>query len=98
MVIKIQTQLLLMLMQGTKLVKAFLKKNWTVIFAVLYLLSPLDFIPDIIPVLGVSDDLIVLLVTLAIKFLDYKNNQDKNTAQTPKGFKNTKILDGEIVE
>jgi uncharacterized membrane protein YkvA (DUF1232 family) len=34
---------------------------------VLYLLSPIDLIPDWIPVLGVMDD--VILVPLAIRFL-----------------------------
>jgi uncharacterized membrane protein YkvA (DUF1232 family) len=34
---------------------------------VLYLVSPLDLIPDVIPVLGVVDDLVI--VPLAIRFL-----------------------------
>ena len=34
---------------------------------VLYVLSPIDLIPDVIPVLGVLDDLV--LVPLAIRFL-----------------------------
>jgi uncharacterized membrane protein YkvA (DUF1232 family) len=34
---------------------------------VLYVLSPIDLIPDFIPVLGVMDD--VVLVPLAIRFL-----------------------------
>lgn len=34
---------------------------------VLYLLSPVDLIPDVVPVLGVVDDLV--LIPLAIRFL-----------------------------
>ena len=34
---------------------------------VLYVLSPIDLVPDVIPVLGVVDDLV--LVPLAIRFL-----------------------------
>ena len=34
---------------------------------VLYLLSPVDLIPDVIPVIGVLDD--IVLVPLAIRFL-----------------------------
>ena len=76
--------------------KKFIKKNWLIIFAILYLLSPIDLFPDFIPVLGVSDDLVVLLATIVIKFLEYKNTQEKR--KPPKAFGNTEILDGEIVE
>lgn len=39
--------------------------------AVLYLLSPIDLIPDVIPVLGHLDDLVIipLLVYLSLKFI-----------------------------
>ncbi len=43
----------------------------TAILAVLYVLSPIDFVPDFVPVLGWLDDGIVatLLVQLALRFL-----------------------------
>ncbi|RZL63528.1 MAG: DUF1232 domain-containing protein [Variovorax sp.] len=43
----------------------------TAILAVLYVLSPIDFVPDTVPFLGWLDDgvIAVLLVRLATKFL-----------------------------
>ncbi len=38
-----------------------------VALVVLYVLSPVDFIPDVVPFLGVMDD--VVLVPLAIRFI-----------------------------
>jgi uncharacterized membrane protein YkvA (DUF1232 family) len=54
--------------------KDFLKKNWMVIVALVYLLSPVDFIPDVLPVLGASDDVLVLLATLFIKWRQRHGN------------------------
>ena len=48
-----------------KLAPAWLK--WGTVAVVLYLVSPVDFIPDLIPVLGVMDDMV--LVPLAIRWL-----------------------------
>jgi uncharacterized membrane protein YkvA (DUF1232 family) len=41
--------------------------KWGVAGVVLYLLSPIDLIPDFIPVIGVMDD--IILVPLAIRWL-----------------------------
>lgn len=43
----------------------------TAIFAVLYVLSPVDFVPDVIPLLGWLDDGVIalLLLKLAMHFL-----------------------------
>ena len=49
------------------------------VFALLYVLSPVDLIPDIIPVLGLTDDAAVLALCLAItekdvhKYRNWKN-------------------------
>lgn len=41
--------------------------KWGTLLIVLYVLSPIDLVPDFIPVLGVLDD--IVLVPLAIRFL-----------------------------
>lgn len=41
--------------------------KWGALGIVAYLVSPIDLVPDWIPVLGVMDDIVV--VTLAIRFL-----------------------------
>ena len=45
--------------------------KWLLGLAMGYLLSPIDLIPDFIPVLGHIDDLIIVpaLLTLALKFI-----------------------------
>ncbi len=52
-----------------------------VVFALLYVLNPIDLIPDIIPVLGLTDDATVLALCLAItekdihKYQNWKNRK-----------------------
>ena len=41
--------------------------KWGTAAIVLYLLSPIDLIPDIFPIIGIADDLV--LVPLAIRWL-----------------------------
>ncbi len=58
-----------------ELLKDFIAKKYTdvpwmtvaaIIFALLYILSPIDIIPDVIPVIGLSDDLFVLSICLGL--------------------------------
>jgi len=75
-----------------------LKKKETPILAkitaaatVIYALSPIDFIPDFIPVLGYLDDLIILpaLIALTIKLIP-KNIFDECRAEASNMWKNGK--------
>jgi len=45
-------------------IKNFLKKYWADILVILYLLMPLDIIPDSIPFLGNIDDVFFLILDL----------------------------------
>jgi len=59
--------------------KKFLKKNWLLAFAVLYVLSPIDILPDQIPLIGQVDDALLVLVELIRKYNEYK--REKNTLE-----------------
>lgn len=60
--------------------------SWTskavAIGAVLYLISPLDGIPDLLPLVGLTDDAAVILAavaTLAIELKKYRDAKQSNT-------------------
>ncbi len=65
--------------------RRFLQKNWVLIIAILYVLSPIDVLPDFLPLVGYSDDLLVLIGSLLIGYVQYKKERGK-------------ILEGEVVE
>ena len=59
----------------TQDIKGFLKENWMLIAAVIYLMFPVDILPDIVPVLGVGDDALVLIGSLLIKYAKFKKTK-----------------------
>lgn len=71
--------------------KNFFKKHWKIILALGYLILPFDIFPDFLPVLGASDDILVLLLTLLTEYLHYKRQINKPNIKKD-------IQDGEIVE
>lgn len=64
---------------------------------ILYILSPLDIIPDAIPVIGALDDLGLLALTIPLvikeldRFMAWEQEQKNKT-------NNNKIIDAEIIE
>lgn len=50
----------------------FIKENYLLILAILYIISPIDIIPDILPIAGYGDDLFVLIMTLVYKYYIHK--------------------------
>ena len=55
----------------------FIKSNWLLVVAILYLILPFDFVFDSIPILGQIDDLGIFLVNLIKMYLDYKKENEK---------------------
>lgn len=53
-------------------VSTFLKNNWLLSLAILYVLLPIDIIPDILPVIGGVDDSLLLVIELLRKYGEYK--------------------------
>ena len=66
------------------------------ILAVLYVVSPFDFLPDFIPMIGWADDLIVLILAIfAFIGLTPKNNLgDASKEDQPHKNRSAKIFDG----
>lgn len=54
--------------------------------ALVYGASPIDLIPDLIPVLGWLDDAAIVPLLLIVAFFQYKKVQKRNEAQRRKGY------------
>ncbi|MCK9368495.1 YkvA family protein [Candidatus Dojkabacteria bacterium] len=50
----------------------FFKGNWLLILAIIYVLLPVDLIPDIIPIAGKADDVTLIIISLIKSYLDNK--------------------------
>jgi uncharacterized membrane protein YkvA (DUF1232 family) len=53
-------------------IKRFFKDNWLLVVAIIYLIIPVDLLPDIIPVLGKLDDSSIMVIELIKRYLDSK--------------------------
>ncbi len=58
--------------------KEFLKKNWLLVVALVYVLSPIDIIPDVVPLVGQTDDAAVVLLEIIKRYSEYKRENSKN--------------------
>ncbi|MFC1722149.1 YkvA family protein [Patescibacteria group bacterium] len=74
--------------------KKFLRKHFILLIAVLYFVSPFDFLPDIFPAFGFSDDIVVMLIALATKYVEYLKQKENNIPDKVK----ENIVDGEIID
>lgn len=52
----------------------FLRKNWLIILSVIYIISPIDLIPDYIIGLGLADDLTIAIANILIAMAKNKRN------------------------
>ena len=71
----------------------FLAKNWLLILAIIYLILPVDLIPDVIPVLGSLDDSALLIINLIQKYILWKKENEQVESRTKENVK-----EGEIVK
>lgn len=56
--------------------KKFLENYWLFILSIIYIILPVDLIPDIIPFLGGLDDSALVILGLIKQYLDYKKGKD----------------------
>ena len=67
------------------------------ILAILYVVSPFDFLPDFIPMIGWADDLLVLILAIFafIGLSQKKTLRGSTEDDKPRGNKSSNIYDGE---
>ncbi|MHC2067749.1 YkvA family protein [Bremerella sp. T1] len=67
------------------------KASWSskavAIGAVLYLISPLDGVPDLLPLVGLTDDAAVILAAVATLAFELKKYRDSRNSKTVEGLK-----------
>jgi uncharacterized membrane protein YkvA (DUF1232 family) len=70
-----------------------------IFFAVIYALSPIDLLPDFIPLLGLLDDLIILpfLLKLAIRQLPPEVLEEARQKSTGDNLHRLKVMGGGLV-
>lgn len=57
--------------------KNFFARKWPYIFVILYILFPIDLLPDALPILGNVDDSVLLIASLLKEYIEYR--KEKNT-------------------
>ncbi len=72
--------------------KSFIKRHWKLILVVVYVISPIDLIPDVLMPLGYTEDLL-LVVTMILDYYKRKKTEGKFTFDNE-----AKPVDGEVEE
>ncbi len=66
-------------MANKNIKKSFLQKKWPFLLVILYVLSPIDLIPDFVAPLGSVDDTALLIIEFIRQYNEYrKNNSQKD--------------------
>ena len=55
--------------------KKLIKKHPLIMVAVIYLILPWDLLPDVLGILGFSDDLVITLLVLLQKYIQHRKAQ-----------------------
>ncbi|KKR06039.1 MAG: hypothetical protein UT34_C0001G0079 [candidate division WS6 bacterium GW2011_GWF2_39_15] len=55
----------------------FFKNNWLLFLAIIYVISPIDILPDSLPLIGNLDDSALLVLEVVKQYVDYKKSKKK---------------------
>ncbi|HKM19794.1 MAG TPA: YkvA family protein [Candidatus Dojkabacteria bacterium] len=75
--------------------KSFFQENWLLILVLLYIILPVDLIPDRTPIVGTLDDGALLLLNIILEYRKWKLNNE-GRVEPVKG--KSEVKEGEIVE
>ena len=79
--------------------KSFLQENWLLIVVILYIILPIDLIPDRIPVFGTLDDAGLLLVHILTEYAKWKRHNEARFEDSEVSSTNEpNVKEGEIVK
>ena len=74
-----------------------MKRYILILISIVYLISPIDFIPDFFLPFGIADDLVVLLF-LVKEIIGLIRSRKMNVALNKFPFENPNFVEGEIIE
>jgi len=75
--------------------KSFFQENWLLILVLLYIILPVDLIPDVTPIVGTLDDGALLLLNIIIEYRKWRLGSREDVGPA-KG--KVEVKEGEIVE
>lgn len=62
--------------KNDKSIVSFIKNNWILLLVLLYLISPIDFVPEvIIPAIGQTDDALLGILEIIRQWYKYKKDK-----------------------